>query len=256
VERGPLPPHERTWRHPSELAAEQRAAARAEPAALSTRVFALTTGTIGLLAIGVLMLTVSPRRQDSPIAISATSSPSTLVASFSGDPSLRTSAIGTAVGLDGVTNQTVRPNALAERVEHDALATPIGNGRLAVTTRASLAATHGTFIDVEFSNGHGGSAEILGSETNGLVVMMLASDEPGHQVAGSMPEAFDMVTVLATPSIELPFSEIDTLVVPEGTPVVDASGYLVGLCTQSEATGEIEVLAVRPELAAATTGVP
>jgi hypothetical protein len=250
VERGPLPPHERTWRHPSELAAEQRAAAKAESAALGTRIFALTTGTVGLLAIGVLILTITPRRQDSPIAISATSSPSTIVASFAGDPTHRASADA----APGATQQTVRPNALIERVEHDALATPIGNDRLAVVTQASLAASGGAFIDVEVANGRSSSAKILSNGSDGLVLVLLAEEETGHRLARSMPDDHDMVTVLATPSIDLPFSEIDTLEVREGTPVIDRAGDLVGLCTQSMATGKIEVVPVTREFAGATTG--
>jgi hypothetical protein len=72
VEYGPVPPHERSWRHPSELAAAEQAEARAEPVPPALRWLAITTGSIGLVAIAALVLTVSPSRSSSPVAMSAT----------------------------------------------------------------------------------------------------------------------------------------------------------------------------------------
>ena len=67
----PLPPHERTWRHPSEVAAAERHAIRHTEVQRSTRGFAIATGSIGLIAVGTLMIMVTPPAQDSPVAVSA-----------------------------------------------------------------------------------------------------------------------------------------------------------------------------------------
>jgi hypothetical protein len=57
VTNGPLPPHERPWRHPSELAAPAP-----EPTSRSGRVLILSTAAFGLLLVGALVVTMTPAR--------------------------------------------------------------------------------------------------------------------------------------------------------------------------------------------------
>jgi hypothetical protein len=68
VERAPLPPHERTWRHPSELAAGARADLVAEPASTSAKLLSISVGTITLLALAVIMVSFTPDRVDNTLA--------------------------------------------------------------------------------------------------------------------------------------------------------------------------------------------
>lgn len=56
---GPQPPHERSWRHPSELAAPV-----AEPTTPAGRVLIISTATVGLVLVGVLALLMTPDRVD------------------------------------------------------------------------------------------------------------------------------------------------------------------------------------------------
>ena len=56
---GPLPPHERSWRHPSELPGPPP-----EPATRGGRLLIVAVGTVGLVLVGVLALTMTPRRAD------------------------------------------------------------------------------------------------------------------------------------------------------------------------------------------------
>ena len=67
VDDGPLPPHERPWRHPSELGPPAH-----EPTTTGGRVLIATTATLGLLLVGLLVLTMTPGRSASPDAASST----------------------------------------------------------------------------------------------------------------------------------------------------------------------------------------
>lgn len=221
VEHGPLPPHERTWRHPSELAAEQHARARSETAGPTTRVFAFTTGTLGLLAVGMLVLAVTPGRSPAPVAISATTSPAGVdVTSVAIVTTIVSAPERTPIGLRG------RPEALA---------TPIGEGRLAVVTAADLAATTGasdvgTSVEVAVPSGRMHDALVV-ARAGDTVVVRLERAEPGVTLADEQPAGHEIVTVLAAPPVTIVFDDLASLDVEEGTAVLDDTGELIGLCS-------------------------
>jgi hypothetical protein len=248
VERGPLPPHERTWRHPSELAAEERAVERAQAAAPSTRFVALATGTLGLLAVGVMILTVTPRRLESPIAISATTTP---VAAAIGAPA------GTADA------GPVRPAALTGRGSTTtelvtvprALATPIGAGNLALVTGDALAGNERGLIEVVLPSGKVALGQVVGRVGDAWLVEP-SSIETGHQVATRSPVATELVTVMASPPITVVYADVGTLDVHDGTAVLDQSGRLVGICDHDSSDGRVRVVEVNEALVDATTGDP
>lgn len=238
MERGPLPPHERTWRHPSELAAEERALIVAEPSSRSARLLALTTGTLGLLAVGLLMITITPKRTESPIALSASTTP---VEAASG--ALRAVAppaserVGLRAELSGV------------------LATPIGDGRFALVTRASLSGSSDTVIDVKLPSGRTSAGSIV-TASDDAVVVALATTEPGHDIAAQRPDDREMVTVMASPPITVAYDDVDTLAVEEGTAVIDRSGHLVGICSRRAGSKHVRLIEVSAELDDATSVVP
>lgn len=244
MERGPLPPHERTWRHPSEVAAEERAELRAQAAAPSTRVFALTTGTLGLLAVGILILTVTPERQESPIAIIATTTP------------------GVAVAADAESNETAL-NALATRSSVEAArvvgasdiprATPIGDGRLAVVTRASLRHHRmGTFA-VVLPSGASTIGNVVERRREMLVIEIDGTaGQPGHDIAGHRPHDREIVTVMASPPVTVAYGEVTGLDIGEGTAVIDGDGSLVAVCSRSDDDG-VQLIEISGEIAGATT---
>jgi hypothetical protein len=218
VEHGPLPPHERTWRHPSELAAEEHALARAATTTATTRMFAITTGTLGLLAVGLLMVAVTPDRSGSPVAISATTTP-----------------VGTVDTLAVIATPPDR-TPLGLRATTEAVATPIGEGRYAVVTATDLAATAGTArlgdaVEVEVPSGRIHDARVVG-RSGDTVLVELERAEPGLEVAENHPEGHEIVTVLAEPPVTIVFADLPQLDVAEGTAVLDDDGELVGLCSQ------------------------
>jgi len=71
VEHGPLPPHERTWRHPSELGPTK---ADIETGS-SNHLAALAIGALAVVAVAGLVIAMTPRTSSSPIALSATTTP-------------------------------------------------------------------------------------------------------------------------------------------------------------------------------------
>jgi len=68
---GPLPPHERSWRHPSELGPTKVDVETGSNA----RIFALATGTLTVILVAAMIVAVTPRRSSAPIALTATTTP-------------------------------------------------------------------------------------------------------------------------------------------------------------------------------------
>src|SRR3954465_14340925 len=67
VDRAPLPPHERSWRHPSELGPPSP-----EPTSTSGRVIIATAATLSLLLIGLLVVSMTPGNDRAPQAVAST----------------------------------------------------------------------------------------------------------------------------------------------------------------------------------------
>lgn len=132
---------------------------------------AITTGTMGLLAIGLLMMTITPQRSDSPIAISASTTPASITAGLRAPTALAPSGTG-RIGLRGETTGV--------------LATPIGDGRFALITRASLVDTRRTVIDVRLPSGRLSAGSIV-TASDDAVIVALATTEPGHTIARHRP---------------------------------------------------------------------
>jgi hypothetical protein len=75
VEPGPLPPHERTWRHPSELGPTRLDIE--DSARPHVNLMALAGGTMAVLAVAAMVVAMTPRASDGPVALSATTTPIT-----------------------------------------------------------------------------------------------------------------------------------------------------------------------------------
>lgn len=71
VEPGPLPPHERSWRHPSELGPTRHDVV--DETGHHRAAFAL--GTLAVLAVAGLVIAMTPRATSSPTALNATTMP-------------------------------------------------------------------------------------------------------------------------------------------------------------------------------------
>ena len=250
VEHGPLPPHERTWRHPSELAAEERAALQAETAPSSQRLVALTSGALGLVMIGILILAVTPRGSVAPVAVSATTTPTVDQVSTGGTLASGVRNPATAAP------ETAAPIADSRVVEISlrapALATPIGDGRRALVTRSAATENSGGRLDVVVPSGREIDGKLVGRHGNNYVVE-LDVPEQAHAIATEMPAEDELVVVLSDPPVEVPLDSLADLDVDEGTAVLDADGQLIGLCSHDELSGRPRLVGVSAAPADATS---
>lgn len=200
---------------------------RAELAPAPSRAFALTTGTIGLVAIAVLVLAVSPSRQQQPFAVSATTAPAIL------GPVEESSSRVTVASV-----RRTEPSATVSSPADDhvaavlALATPLGSGRYALVSLAALNASTTTLLDVVLPSGRTTVGRVV-ERSDESALIQLSDSEPGHDIAERRPHDLDMVTVMSQPPIKVTFAEVASLEVGEGTPVIDSAGDLIGLCTGS-----------------------
>ncbi len=232
---------------------------RARAAAPSTRVFALTTGTLGLLAVGVLILTVTPRRQESPIAISATTSPTALAGADSSAVADTESRADGRVPAFAARGSNGDQGAAESPTTVPATATPIGTGRLAIVTRAAIGdadvGSLGDTIAVVLPSGAATVGDVV--HTNGEAIVIEighASVEPGHEIARHRPHDREIVTVMSSPPITVAYGDVDGLEVGEGTAVLDDDGALVGLCSRSDAGPGVRLIELSDEVEAEATG--
>lgn len=250
VESGPLPPHERTWRHPSELAAEARREIRAERPTTAVRNVAIAGGTMTILLVGVAVLSLTPGPSAGPTATG-----STPIHDRIGAVSL------TLPSGDDLAAASRRPEA-----PRPPRATGLGNGGVAVVPSRSLlqpatlgprsspsdgegeadvrgddgapSSRDGTLVTVTLGDGTTASAAIIDAGNgSGLAVVRL---EPPHDAldgyapAADLPHDHDLVTVMGDHPIEIELHRLDETDLGDDEPwdgvaVLDADGLLVGV---------------------------
>lgn len=194
-----MPPHERSWRHPSELGP----GADHEPTTAGGKALIVTTATLGLLLVGVLAIAMTPDRSSSPEAVAST--------------------------ISGLRQEPTSAAAL----EQPALpmVTPLGDDGWGVTTMSALAGRSGR-VAVRLPSGAEVEAEILTTDrSTGLTVVSLPASA-GYDLAMDEPAPTDTVLVHGDPPRTVTMTELAALDVDEATPVLDADGDLIGLCTQ------------------------
>ena len=219
---------------------------RAQTTPPSMRLFALTTGTLGLLAVGILILTVTPRRQESPIAISATTSP---VASAQVGDDIRAGVRTPGFAARGSVTTEVA-------VLRHALATPIGDGRLAIMTVDALTDGHsGDGIEVRLPSGRLATGQVI-ERSGDAWLIELHEHAAGHDIASERPTGSEIVTVMERPPVTVAFADVATLDVDEGIAVLDSDGDLVGICTRRRGNGKVRVIEISSDLVGATSAAP
>lgn len=241
---------------------------RADLGGRTVRTAALTAGTLGLLAVGLFVMWATPRPGAAPVAVGqqpelidphpfgrgAGTAPSeggagTVVqaAVTTIDTSAHTATTvlgalatvlpGTPAGdlpATAAVGDTVPVTTLGELLAA-ALATPFDEGMAFVTAQAVVGLGEGDTLSVELVSGRTGLARVVALLERAAVVALDAelADEPAHQLATDPPTADETVTVLLDEPVRIALSELASLDVPDGTPVVDADGGLIGLCTDS-----------------------
>lgn len=216
MDRAPLPPHERPWRHPSELGPT----AQHEPTSGSARAIIVTTATLSLLLIGLLAVSMTPDRGDAPVAVASTTSHS------------RAAAL----------EQPAIP-----------LVTPIGDDGWAVTT-SDAAGDNAGAMAARLPSGDVVSVDVVRhDDESGLTLVSLPTATDGYQLAAQPPAPGDTVTVAGEPPQIATMTALADLDVEEATPVLDDAGNLVGLCTIDHGTVVVRTVSTMPHDATETT---
>jgi hypothetical protein len=140
------------------------------------------------------------------------------------------------------------PVTAADPVARPPIVTPIGDGFSGVVTAAAISsaveardgAARSEDITAVLATGEPVPVRVPSSTTDpegavdddGLVVVELAEWTAGAMaVAPDLPEVDDMVVVLTDPPVRVPLARVAEVGAPDGTPVVDDHGDLVGLCS-------------------------
>jgi hypothetical protein len=268
VERAPLPPHERSWRHPSELAADARQAITDERPSGSARTAALLGGMATIMLFGVAILSLTPTADDGPAATGSTpiqrlasgslTVPSTTSASQQtqaetpGPASGAIAALGPApagplaveIGTGGL---AVLPSrTVVDLLRRDRSNDTIRSGpRIDVVGRTDVTVRPAHTIVVTLHSGVTALASVIDAgDGRGLAVVSVEGDHHrrsgGFLLATDTPESGDIVTVLSDEPISITWDEMrdfDGRSVPDGTAVVDVDGDLVGVYADSGVGG-------------------
>ena len=255
----PLPEHERTWRHPSEIG--NAVWVHTEPPITIGRGLLITTGAIGgLLSLAVLwaMLPSAGRDGDAaPTAVTSTAKglsgasvtvrPETLVATSIAldlpSTSFRTESTGTPASEE-ITNTTFVRTPTTEgtqtsQLEAAPVAVGIGDSLIVTTARAVEGHTSITLTD---ANGQPHDATVLMVDAH-LGLALLSADAASTTTSygiGPAASPGDAVTVMgASPTSATVSLDADGHLTldgwsdsaAEGTPVINADGQLVGICS-------------------------
>jgi hypothetical protein len=232
VERAPLPPHERTWRHPSEVAADSAIAMSAERPSATARTMALLTGTAGVLLIGIFVLSITPRGGNEPLATSST--PTT--------DQVPLAQMVAPVAVSRPMSWAPGPQPIATLVGTTGLAvvTSRALGRMAPVVQATQGGTASvaSSVTVRLDDGTPARASILDpGDGTGLAIVALEGPIAieGMPVAHGQPQPHESVTVMADEPIVVAYADIARLDVADGTAVANRAGELIGLCSEDAA---------------------
>lgn len=230
----PLPPHERSWRHPSELGGVTASHAVATKPSSPSRGLALLTGALGVvLVVALVRLLLPPDGSEPTAAVTATSSDATGVASFVA-PSSSAPSGGDAPGLPSATAVLTatddRPGAVA-----------IGVGNVLLTTAAAVDGR--SELSVELGGGEVVTADVVSVDHETGIAVLQAEADLQPVTTAAAPIGGDEVTVLVGDGIQAVVSVDDAGVLwlrpfvgegpMEGTPVLNDDGDVVGLCSRS-----------------------
>ena len=243
-----MPPHEREWRHPSELPAPPH-----EPPTPGGRLLIVATAAIGLALVGVMAMRMTPGRtasRDALITVSTSAVFQTVSADSFGELAGAASNGGrrftdllgrtlssffASPDRSQVSASTIaRPAGATSGVGGTAFAvvTPIGSEGLGVTTAAAVEGQVGK-IEAMLPSGAIITAELIDTH-DGIAVVELPEAEVVAATRLAAADHPDDLTVVAFGdefSVHADGADLQSLAVPEAAPIFAADGTLVGLCT-------------------------
>jgi hypothetical protein len=185
-----LPPHERTWRHPSELAPTRTDVETGSHHHLA----ALTFGALAMFAVVTMMVAMTPRTVPGDDALSSTTAPVTTG----------------AVSDDGATNGAVVRTVRSDRTTTPLATIPPDAGSATGVPVAALLTSFTSFPHAVMSS------------------PPLTLDGTG--VAATLPRSDDIVYVHTDAvTYRLPWGHVPSLAPPDGSVVFDADNSVVAI---------------------------
>lgn len=261
----PLPAHERVWRHPSEIGAE--AWARTEPPIAIGRALTATTGAVGVLLAGAMLLTLLPTHAGQPAVVSARSVVSVLPATDAESalapdttPHRRPDGAGPSTTVASVEPAALLTPPTYQVADDPDAAIAVSIGDLVVTTAA--AAVGRDVVQLQLDDGTIGEALVVAVDpARGLA--LLAPHHAAHLPSFSLAESVGPGDVLTFGAGDDTSSDGGTALVMadgsiasttpleslrEGTPLVDRNGDLVALLTHGMRGAQIVLVDVLDDL--------
>jgi S1-C subfamily serine protease len=265
----PIPPHERVWRHPSEVGSSQWTAT--EPPLALGRGLMVATGVVGVLLAGGLVWAMLPSGGPTVTASSSTLSlalaSSTSEAPVTTLPPQGTAPVTTPPSNAPVTSPatTVPPPAVPVVVLADdptAMATSVvvGEQVFLITTLAAIGDRQR--VQVVGNDGASTDASLVWSDASAGLAVLAAptADIAGSVGTANLPDPGTGVQVVSTsglvgasltvaPDGSTVLDGVAPESVAEGSPVLDPDGRMVGVCTGSKVVPVQLPAAVRDLLA-------
>ena len=291
--RAPLPAHERSWRHPSEVGAEHWV--QSEPPLVVGRGLSVATGTVGaVLALGLLWLMVPHPRGGSDVAVesSTTSARTAIVATAAPttrDTVTTMSGVDVSTGspitidrIDGPTSTTggspatsASPSLTASPMptmlldsgstttEQLPVAVALVPGHYLVTTAAAVRGREGFAVMLPSGQSVVG-AVVSVDPSSGTAVLSVGADVDDAMIPASTADITSGTVVVMAPEATTARLWVDDsgtqigyhgdMGSSEGSIVLDDDGRLVGLCTRSARGMQLVAVAdLLDALTAATT---
>lgn len=224
-----MPPHERPWRHPSELGPPAH-----EPTTASGRLLIVSTAALGLLLVGVLAVVATPAR----------------------DPEVAGPATAEAAS-SGLASSPVIPFAVPLRP----VVVPVAAAGLGLTTHGGgrADARDGQTIDAVLPTGEPVRAVVMaGADDDGIVVVSIPAVATSaiYAVASTAAELGprDTVAVHGLDPGVVSVADLTEAAVADGTPVTDADGSLIGLCRRDPSSRQTLIVVTDEPLVAAIDG--
>lgn len=260
VAQVPPPPHERTWRHPSEMASGQRSALDSERPSTTVRAVGTLSATVGFILIGLGLVLLSPDKGADTDASQVSDS----------------GAIPLATPIDlsaewarllGLAPDSARRIAMASDYQVAALGAiapprsrsqPDGDedpqNRLEIQREVQL--------EVRLLDGTVTGARMISSRSGvALIELDQPPQLPGRQLATVTPGQADEVVLLSEKPQTVTYARLtgipdeEPLQLVGGTPVVDADGLLLGMCVEHSQGVYTHFISVNELLSFATSPV-
>lgn len=164
-----------------------------------------------------------------------------------------TSGFGNIAGDDPAAANT---SVVAITIAGAVVVTPVGSG-LAVTTESAVEGATGVINAVLPSGDAVVVADVVVAADGVVFVAVVHADgtvDEGMTLAEEMPPTDALYLSIGGTTMPVGSSAVAAMVIPEATPVLDADGHLVGLCTYGTDGIEVVPVGTLPELPA--TSVP